>query len=457
VQFLLDHALAAYHYTPYCLPVVPQITYHIHCCHPNSLLLVFVSTSDVTHNVLLSDHGTHFEIVAGLEHDSQPTHRNPQSAKDYSVYCIVKRTMEQRNHNRTRNLLQKQQRRHSKEYQQYSLRAQQVAKTTTFSTLLLLLLLDFICVDQHRQPIFILLSYALVGPHQILKYHSQHHIRGNVFVVENPSTGMAQPSLRQRFINTKTKMKDNQHDENDALLHERHSIIGGDESTTYDGNDLSATSATPTNSHTNIEKNLIVKGTKQLQQENEQLKHTIQKLQTENRILHQKVSNNQQAAQHQAPPIVVLERFEGEGKTLTSMNNINSQNDLSLRKLEKNSNENRSKIDVENGKNESSVTDMWCDTTTADGDMCPVEPNIQFTEALRDRAVWLVSLLILQSISGIILLKNEMVLANHPSSKFIFFSLSFYIRSSINKIQLLLPVTALLILFLFPKNQRYKN
>jgi hypothetical protein len=75
--------------------------------------------------------------------------------------------------------------------------------------------------------------------------------------------------------------------------------------------------------------------------------------------------------------------------------------------------------------------EMWCDTpltlTTTNGNAtthsdpkydgtCPLEPDIAFRDALRDRAVWLVSLLILQSISGIILYKNELVLSNHPSS-----------------------------------------
>jgi len=50
--------------------------------------------------------------------------------------------------------------------------------------------------------------------------------------------------------------------------------------------------------------------------------------------------------------------------------------------------------------------------TMADG--CPIEPNIGFGEALRDRATWLVGLLILQSLSGIILSRNELLLANHP-------------------------------------------
>lgn len=54
----------------------------------------------------------------------------------------------------------------------------------------------------------------------------------------------------------------------------------------------------------------------------------------------------------------------------------------------------------------------WCDTLE-DG-ACPVEPEISFGQALRDRAIWLVGLLILQSFSGIILSRNELLISNHP-------------------------------------------
>lgn len=47
-------------------------------------------------------------------------------------------------------------------------------------------------------------------------------------------------------------------------------------------------------------------------------------------------------------------------------------------------------------------------------DQCPIEPTISFGEALRDRAYWLVGLLLMQSFSGIILSRNEALLADHP-------------------------------------------
>lgn len=55
---------------------------------------------------------------------------------------------------------------------------------------------------------------------------------------------------------------------------------------------------------------------------------------------------------------------------------------------------------------------LWCDEL--EEDMCPVEPQISFSAALRDRAYWLVGLLVMQSCSGFILSRNEALLANHP-------------------------------------------
>ena len=49
----------------------------------------------------------------------------------------------------------------------------------------------------------------------------------------------------------------------------------------------------------------------------------------------------------------------------------------------------------------------------ADGS-CPLEPDISFKDALKDRAKWLVGLLALQSMSGFILARNELLLQTHP-------------------------------------------
>ena len=98
--------------------------------------------------------------------------------------------------------------------------------------------------------------------------------------------------------------------------------------------------------------------------------------------------------------VVALERFEGD--TLLLPSRIGGDD---IEQLEHTPHE-----------------EMWCDTLDTHTDIhdpdgtCPIEPDIGFRDALRDRAVWLVSLLILQSISGIILYQNELVLSNHPSS-----------------------------------------
>ena len=58
---------------------------------------------------------------------------------------------------------------------------------------------------------------------------------------------------------------------------------------------------------------------------------------------------------------------------------------------------------------------LWCDDDM--DDTCPVEPDVSFGEALRDRAYWLVGLLALQSCSGLILAHNEALIQHHPFSK----------------------------------------
>ena len=57
-------------------------------------------------------------------------------------------------------------------------------------------------------------------------------------------------------------------------------------------------------------------------------------------------------------------------------------------------------------------TNKW--TRSSSIDECPVEPNISFMDALKSRANWLVGLLALQSCSGFILARNEVLLQDHP-------------------------------------------
>lgn len=117
--------------------------------------------------------------------------------------------------------------------------------------------------------------------------------------------------------------------------------------------------------------------------ENKLLKQKVKDLEEENEMLHHIAANR-----------IVLENFEGEGKI---------KQYIMEQKIESTSNEH---LDV-------TVASQWCDELE-DG-TCPVEPTVSFAEALRDRAVWLVGLLMLQSFSGIILARNEVLLDNHPT------------------------------------------
>jgi hypothetical protein len=106
----------------------------------------------------------------------------------------------------------------------------------------------------------------------------------------------------------------------------------------------------------------------QLQKENESLRESLHKLEIENdRLL-----------QHQES-MIVLENFEGEGRLLRQI--------------------------------QEECSDL-------DGGACPIDPTVTFGEALRERAYWLVGLLMMQSGSGIILARNELLLANHPTSTY---------------------------------------
>ncbi|KAL7568516.1 hypothetical protein ACA910_002635 [Epithemia clementina (nom. ined.)] len=104
----------------------------------------------------------------------------------------------------------------------------------------------------------------------------------------------------------------------------------------------------------------------QLEQENLVLLETVNRLEQENIVLSRKAALASAALEQ---PRIVLEAFEGEGEE-------------------------------------------WCDSL--EGGACPLEPRVSFWQALRERAIWLIGLLLLQSFSGIILSRNEALIANHP-------------------------------------------
>ena len=59
-------------------------------------------------------------------------------------------------------------------------------------------------------------------------------------------------------------------------------------------------------------------------------------------------------------------------------------------------------------------TEDECSDNQYDAFTCPIEPDVSFGDALRDRAYWLCGLLAMQSLSGFILARNEVLLQNHP-------------------------------------------
>ncbi|KAL3942668.1 MAG: hypothetical protein SGBAC_003187 [Bacillariaceae sp.] len=128
--------------------------------------------------------------------------------------------------------------------------------------------------------------------------------------------------------------------------------------------------------------NKAEEGLDELKSENTVLRETIRQLEDENQILKQR--NN-----------IVLESFEGESMFRDRGDDTSFfSSGITLT------------------GDEISQDELWCDEL--EDDQCPVEPAVSFKDALRDRAYWLVGLLMMQSFSGIILSRNEALLANHP-------------------------------------------
>jgi len=123
--------------------------------------------------------------------------------------------------------------------------------------------------------------------------------------------------------------------------------------------------------------------------ENEILKNKVQQLIVENEKLHLSLSETPATTAASQKLKIVLEQFEGE----SFYNDQEAKMALVTTAA------------TEEG-------DLWCDEL--DGDSCPLEPNLSFAAALKDRAYWLVGLLAFQSCSGFILARNEALLQTHP-------------------------------------------
>ena len=190
-----------------------------------------------------------------------------------------------------------------------------------------------------------------------------------------------------------------------------------------------------------------------LEQENEILRQTVQELERENEILEKSSLGKKR---------IIMEQFEGAGQTMVDSNgqeidptwwDSNGDNEVgtsggdpesqSFRLGLTNRNtglsaDDRSKSSSINTNDSNTMMRSGnmtisyqgsprsaaaaavavappleeCDEFTLDA--CPIEPDISFKDALKDRAYWLVGLLALQSMSGFILARNEMLLQTHP-------------------------------------------
>lgn len=143
----------------------------------------------------------------------------------------------------------------------------------------------------------------------------------------------------------------------------------------------------------------------QLKRENDRLKRKIKDLEEENQMLHFEVANR-----------IVLESFEGEGRIrmVAQLQRRPPDTESTYRVSDTSLVGTPGDITLEESYQQTDES-MWCDQLD-DDDTCPLEPTVSFTEALRDRSLWLVGLLIMQSLSGIVLARNEELLTKHPVS-----------------------------------------
>lgn len=208
---------------------------------------------------------------------------------------------------------------------------------------------------------------------------------------------------------------------------------GGDESTTIDSPNGAAG-----------KEELIT----QLQKENHSLQERLTLLQIQNERLEKQQENQRQQQQQRQKQKsngrrLILEDFEGEGVPSVDARGdaVDGWNSRERRYTEPWDNyvpppsQFRAGSDLEGGYDEDydelglspppstfseaedeiceydERTDKWKSGGLGE---CPVEPNVTFVDAMKSRAAWLVGLLVMQSCSGFILSRNEMLLQDHP-------------------------------------------
>ena len=142
-----------------------------------------------------------------------------------------------------------------------------------------------------------------------------------------------------------------------------------------------------------------------LKKENKLLQERLHLLQEQNDQLQKErtyTNNNRKIEQR-----IILEDFEGEIYDTNSNNFVEDDYDDDEFGLSNNSDP---LIDEDEVCEYDDTSNKWLNSIGE----CPVEPNITFLDAMKSRAYWLVGLLALQSCSGFILSRNELLLQDHP-------------------------------------------
>lgn len=157
-----------------------------------------------------------------------------------------------------------------------------------------------------------------------------------------------------------------------------------------------------------------------LVKENALLKQELETLKIENKRL-QKERNNLMKNENDFPQLtpstrIIMENFEGSADTdsprwfdddITENSEGGNENYVFPTKSD-------SALPLGNNTSDISASVALSNNNNYDRNACPVEPDVSFRDAFRDRAYWLVGLLCFQSCSGFILSRNEELLQNHP-------------------------------------------
>ena len=156
-----------------------------------------------------------------------------------------------------------------------------------------------------------------------------------------------------------------------------------------------------------------------LEQENDILRRTVAVLERENEVLGKGSKRR-----------IIMEQFEGEGKPMIDVNGEeiestwweNENGDVESQAFKLGLTNRAASMEPllnSDGTSTYAASNTMAISTLEECDeyndgVCPIEPDLSFKAAFKDRAYWLVGLLALQSMSGLILARNEVLLQTHP-------------------------------------------